>query len=212
MSEEQRNSDIVNEEMSTIDQSLPENKEESLAEQTIPNMEDDDSDARWYVIHTYSGHEEKVKKNIQKLVETSGMQHLITEITVPMEKVLEVKNGQRRIKDRKLYPGYVIIKMVITDDSWYLVRNTQGVTGFVGHGATPVPLTVEEVCRMGIEKVAIELDVNLGDTVKVIGGPFEGFSGVVEEINAVKQIVKVRISTFRRDTPVELEFGQVDRI
>ncbi len=210
MSEEQMINDTEKDEISTEEKST--SNESSQVEQKVLSAETDDSDARWYVIHTYSGHEEKVKKNIQKLVESSGMQDLITEITVPMEKVLEVKNGQRRIKDRKLYPGYVIIKMIITDDSWYLVRNTQGVTGFVGHGATPVPLTVEEVCRMGIEKVAIELNVNLGDSVRVIGGPFEGFSGVVEEINAIKQVVKVRISTFRRDTPVELEFGQVDRI
>ncbi|MBE6031185.1 MAG: transcription termination/antitermination protein NusG [Firmicutes bacterium] len=174
--------------------------------------ENRDGEARWYVVHTYSGHENKVKVNIEKIVENRGMQDLILDIVVPTEDRVEIKNGQRKIKTKKMFPGYVIIKMIVTNESWYLVRNTQGVTGFVGHGSEPVPLTNEEVARMGIEKIWIDLDVEAGDTVKVISGPFESFMGVVEEVNTDKQTLKVIISMFGRDTLVELEFGQVDKI
>ncbi|MDD4566058.1 MAG: transcription termination/antitermination protein NusG [Eubacteriales bacterium] len=168
--------------------------------------------ANWYVVHTYSGHENKVKVNIEKIVENRGMQDLVLSIIVPTEDHVEIKNGQRRVKTRKMFPGYVLVKMIVTNESWYLVRNTQGVTGFVGHGSEPIPLTDEEVRRMGIEKIYIQLDIEPGDSVKVINGPFESFMGVVEEVNMDKQTLKVRISMFGRDTPVELEFGQVDKI
>lgn len=174
--------------------------------------EDPDTKARWYVVHTYSGHENKVKVNIEKIVENRGMQDLVLDIVVPTEDVVELKNGQRKVKTRKMFPGYVIVKMLVTNESWYLVRNTQGVTGFVGHGSEPIPLTNEEVRRMGIEKVHVEIDIEVGDNVKVVNGPFESFMGVVEEVNMDKQILKVKISMFGRDTPVELEFGQVDKI
>jgi len=167
---------------------------------------------KWYVVHTYSGHENKVKVNIEKIVENRGMQDLILSIVVPTEDRIEMKDGQKKIKTRKMFPGYVIVKMIITNESWYLVRNTQGVTGFVGHGSEPVPLTPEEVRRMGIEKVSIRLDVEPGDSVKVINGPFESFMGTVEEVNMEKQTLKVKISMFGRETPVELEFGQVDKL
>ncbi len=168
--------------------------------------------AKWYVVHTYSGHENKVKVNIEKIVENRGMQDLVLSIIVPTEDVVEMKNGQRKVKTRKMFPGYVLVKMIVTNESWYLVRNTQGVTGFVGHGSEPIPLTNEEVRRMGIEKIYIQLDIEPGDSVKVINGPFESFMGVVEEVNMDKQTLKVKISMFGRDTPVELEFGQVDKI
>ena len=171
-----------------------------------------DGEAKWYVVHTYSGHENKVKFNIEKIVENRGMQNLILDVIVPTEDRVEVKNGQRKVKTRKMFPGYVLVKMIVTNESWYLVRNTQGVTGFVGHGSDPIPLTVEEVRRMGIEKIYIDLDVNVGDTVKVINGPFENFMGVVEEVNMEKQTLKARVSMFGRDTPVELDFAQVDKI
>ena len=171
-----------------------------------------DGKARWYVVHTYSGHENKVKANIEKMVENRGMQDLILEIVVPTEERVEMKNGQKKIKTKKMFPGYVIIKMIVNNESWYLVRNTQGVTGFVGHGSDPIPLTDEEITRMGIEKVYIDLDVRPGDTVRVISGPFESFMGEVLEINKEKQVLTVKISMFGRDTPVELEFGQVDVI
>jgi transcriptional antiterminator NusG len=168
--------------------------------------------AKWYVVHTYSGHENKVKVNIEKIVENRGMQDLVLSIIVPTEDHVEVKNGQRKVKTRKMFPGYVLVKMIVTNESWYLVRNTQGVTGFVGHGSEPIPLTNEEVRRMGIEKIYIHLDIEAGDSVKVINGPFESFMGVVEEVNVDKQTLKVKISMFGRDTPVELEFDQVDKI
>lgn len=175
----------------------------------LPGMADN---ANWYVVHTYSGHENKVKANIEKIVENRGMQDLVLGIVVPTEDRIEVKNGQRKIKTRKMFPGYVIVKMVMTDESWYLVRNTQGVTGFVGHGSKPIPLSNEEVRKMGIEKVSIKLDIEPGNNVKVISGPFESFMGVVEEINMEKQTLKVLISMFGRETPVELEFGQVEKL
>jgi transcription termination/antitermination factor nusG len=171
-----------------------------------------DGNAKWYVVHTYSGHENKVKVNIEKMVENRGMQDLILDIVVPTEDRVEIKEGQRKIKTKKMFPGYVIIKMVVNNESWYLVRNTQGVTGFVGHGSNPIPLTDTEVARMGIEKVYIDLDVEVGDTVRVISGPFESFMGEVLDISKEKQILTVRVSMFGRDTPVELEFGQVDKI
>jgi transcriptional antiterminator NusG len=179
-----------------------------------PLLDDDESDdrAKWYVVHTYSGHENKVKVNIEKIVENRGMQDLVLKIVVPTEDRMEIKNGQRRVKTRKMFPGYVLVKMIVTNESWYLVRNTQGVTGFVGHGSEPIPLTRDEVRRMGIEKIYIDLDIDVGDTVKVINGPFESFMGAVEEVNMERQTLKARISMFGRDTPVELEFGQVDKI
>lgn len=171
-----------------------------------------DGEAKWYVVHTYSGHENKVKANIEKIVENRGMQELIQDVVVPTEDRVEIKNGQRKIKTRKMFPGYVIVKMIVTNESWYLVRNTQGVTGFVGHGSDPIPLSTEEVRRMGIEKVYIDLDVDIGDTVKIINGPFESFMGVVEKVNMEKQTLKAKISMFGGDTPVELDFAQVDKI
>jgi len=171
-----------------------------------------DGQARWYVVHTYSGHENKVKVNIEKMVENRGMQDVILEVTVPTEDIVEVKDGQRKIKTRKMFPGYVIIKMIVTNESWYLVRNTQGVTGFVGHGSDPIPLSKEEVARMGIEKVYIDLDVEIGETVRVINGPFESCMGTVEAIDPERQVLKVKVSMFGRETPVELEFSQVAKI
>ncbi len=212
------------EDIEFVDEDMVELPEEDVQEEKIQvstkpvfiNMdaayEDPETKARWYVVHTYSGHENKVKVNIEKIVENRGMQELVLNIVVPTEDVVEIKNGQRKVKTRKMFPGYVIVKMIVTNESWYLVRNTQGVTGFVGHGSEPVPLTNEEVRRMGIEKVHVELDIGLGDSVKVINGPFEGFMGVVEEVNLDKQTLKVRISMFGRDTPVELEFNQVDKL
>ena len=171
-----------------------------------------DGEAKWCVVNTYSGHENKVKGNIEKLVENRGMQDLVLEVVVPTEDIVEVKGGQRKIKTKKMFPGYVLVKMIVTNESWYLVRNTQGVTGFVGHGSNPIPLTLEEVRRMGIEKIYIDLDIRIGDTIKVINGPFENFMGTVEEVNMEKQTLRARVSMFGRDTPVELDFSQVDKL
>lgn len=171
-----------------------------------------DGTPKWYVVHTYSGYENKVKTNIDKMVEYRGMQDQILEVAIPTEDRIEIRNGQKKVKTRKLYPGYVVIKMVVNNETWYLVRNTEGVTGFVGHGSDPIPLTKEEVVRMGVEKMRIDIDVEVGDAIRIVGGPFEGQVGIVEDINPEKQIVKAKVSMFGRDTPVELEFPQVSKI
>lgn len=185
------------------------------AEEDVYDESDKDS-PRWYVIHTYSGHESKVKQNIEKLVENSSeesrLKDKIVKIVVPTEDFVEMKEGQRKLKSRKTFPGYVLVKMRVDNESWYLVRNTQGVTGFVGHGVEPVPLTKEEVRRMGIEKVYIELDIHEGDGIKIINGPFEGVTGVVEEVNPEKETLRARISMFGRDTLVELVYDQVEQL
>ena len=167
---------------------------------------------KWYVVHTYSGHENKVKANIEKLVENRGMQDLVLQVIVPTEDRVEMTDEGRKVKTRKIFPGYVIVKMIVTNESWYLVRNTQGVTGFVGEGSEPIPLTDEEVRRLGIEKTVIVLNINVGDNVKIISGPFKGFTGLVEEVNADKQTLRTKVDMFGRATPVELEFDQVDVI
>lgn len=168
--------------------------------------------AKWYVVHTYSGHENKVKANIEKIVENRGMEDIILEVAVPTEEIVEVKNGKKKAKQKKIFPGYVIVKMFMTDESWYVVRNTRGVTGFVGPGSKPVPLTDDEVRNMGIEKKILTIDIAIGDSVRVISGPFDSFVGVVEEVNMDKQSFKVLISMFGRETPVELEFSQVVKL
>jgi transcriptional antiterminator NusG len=168
--------------------------------------------AKWYVVHTYSGHENKVKLNLELMVERRGMEEIIQEVEVPTEEYTEVKNGKKKIKQRKIFPGYVLVKMIITNESWYVVRNTRGVTGFVGPGSKPVPLTEDEVKRMGIEVSLPEIDIEVGDTIQVTSGPFESFMGVVEEINQEKLTLKVMISMFGRETSVELEYTQVEKL
>jgi len=168
--------------------------------------------AKWYVVHTYSGHENKVKANIEKIVENRGMQDIILEVSVPTEEIVETKNGKKKVKSRKVFPGYALVKMIMTDESWYVVRNTRGVTGFVGPGTKPIPLTDDEVHNMGIETRLVELDVKIGQSIRVVSGPFEDFVGIVEGVNTEKHSVKVRISMFGRETPVELEYDQIETI
>ncbi len=172
------------------------------------------NEAQWYVVHTYSGYENKVKDTLDMIVENRGIQDFIQEVSVPTEEVLEIKDGKRKTYQRKLYPGYVLVKMVLTDEIWYIVRNTRGVTGFVGPSSTkPVPLTDEELMIMGLESDWVpEVDYDLGDSVKIIHGPLDGFIGTVQEINAEKKKVIVLVSMFGRDTPVELELTQILRI
>ncbi|MFR6343439.1 MAG: transcription termination/antitermination protein NusG [Christensenellales bacterium] len=158
----------------------------------------------WYVVHTYSGYENKVKANLEKSVENRGMQDMILEVKVPMEDSIEVKNGKKKTVSRKVYPGYVMIKMFLTDESWYIVRNTRGVTGFVGPGSRPIPLSDAEVRMTGIENVSIDIDVEVGQNVTITSGPLENFVGVIEEINKERQKLKVSVSMFGRDTTVEL--------
>ena len=168
--------------------------------------------ANWYVIHTYSGYENKVAANIDKMVENRKMQDLILEIKVPTEIVTEIKDNKTREVERKVFPGYVLVKMVMTDDSWYVVRNIHGVTGFVGPASKPVPLTEAEVESLGVEKRIIEVGYAIGDSVKIVDGPLEGFTGIVEHLDVSKNYVNVIISMFGRETPVELELDQVEVI
>ncbi len=150
--------------------------------------------------------------NLLKTVENNGLHDSILDVKVPMEETIEVKNGKKKHVQRKLYPGYVMVKMFLTDETWYVVRNTRGVTGFVGPGSKPIPLSDAEVRAMGVENVHIKLDVQVGENVMITSGPLESFIGVVDEINAEKQKVKVTVSMFGRDTSVELDFVQVKRI
>lgn len=169
-------------------------------------------DAQWYVVHTYSGYENKVKANIEKIVENRDMQDYIVDIVVPMEEQIEIKEGKKKATLRKVFPGYVLIKMIMTDESWYMVRNTRGVTGFVGPGSKPVPLSEDEIKSMGVEEFAPVLDYEVGDSVRVISGPLENFIGTVEEINLERKKVKAMVSMFGRDTPVELELAQIQKL
>lgn len=170
----------------------------------------------WYVIHTYSGYENKVKTNLEKRVESMNMEDKIFRVLVPMEDEIEIKNGKKKVSKRKVFPGYVLVEMDMTDDSWYVVRNTPGVTGFVGSGSKPIPLLEQEVFailrQMGLEKTRTKIDVVVGQSVRVISGPFKEFIGVVVEILEEKQKVRVSVSMFGRETPVELEFGQVEKL
>ena len=171
-----------------------------------------DENAQWYVIHTYSGYENKVKANIEKIVETRGMQDLIQEVSVPVADTVEIKNGQKKVVPRKVFPGYVLLKMVMNDDTWFIVRNTRGVTSFVGPASKPIPLTDREIRSMGIETVIETVDISVSDSVKIKSGAFEGSMGIVKEVNHGKKTVIVRLSVFGRETPVELDFMQVERM
>ena len=167
--------------------------------------------AKWYVVHTYSGYENAVKTSIEKFVTGRNMEDKILRIEIPLETVTEVtESGATREVERKVFPGYVLIKMVMTDDTWHLVRNVRGVTGFVGSANKPIPLTEEEVLAMGMEKHEIVVQYNVGDHVKIVDGPLASFTGVVEEIEPEKNRVSVMVSMFGRETPVELELDQVE--
>lgn len=171
--------------------------------------------AKWYVIHTYSGYENKVAQNIEKVVENRKLHDLIPEIRVPMESYSEVgKEGEVKEAERKLFPSYVLVKMVMNDDTWYIVRNIRGVTGFVGPGSKPVPLTEAEIEALGVDtkSAAIEVNYKEGDSISVIGGSFEGFTGTVETVNLEEQTVDVIVSMFGRETPVSLPITQVTKL
>ena len=175
--------------------------------------------AKWYVIHTYSGYENKVANNIETVVENRQMQDQILEVKIPMETVTEIKDNKKRDVERKVFPGYVLVTLavdvedgeyVMSDDTWYVIRNTRGVTGFVGPESKPIPLSDEEVLALGVEKRQVEVAYQVGDLVNIIDGPFGDFSGVVEEIDPDKDLVRVTISMFGRETPVEFALDQVE--
>ena len=170
-------------------------------------------DAKWYVVHTYSGYENAVKPSIEKFVSGRGMEDKILRIEIPLETVTEVTDsGETRQVERKVFPGYVLIKMVMTDDTWHLVRNVRGFTGFVGSANKAIPLTEEEVLAMGMEKHEIIVKYAVGDHVRIVDGPLSTFTGVVEEIEPEKNRVSVMVSMFGRETPVELELDQVETL
>ena len=170
----------------------------------------------WYVIHTYSGYEEAVARNLKQRIESFGMEDKIFNVIVPIEKKIKIKSGKLKTVDEKIYPGYVLVEMIVTDDSWYVVRNTTRVTGFVGSGTTPIPVSDEEIKnlqkRMGVEEPKYKIDFSAGDVVKIIDGPFKEFDGKVSEIDEERGRVKVLVSMFGRETPVELDFLQVKKI
>ena len=178
------------------------------------SREEKAKDAKWYVVHTYSGHENKVKANLEKMVENRGMRDDIFEVAVPTEEYIDTKSGKKKLKERKMFPGYVLIKMIINDESWYLVRNTRGVTGFVGPSSKPIPLSDSEVLALGVQdKIAMPIvDFKSKDPIRVVAGPFENFIGTIDTINMEKRKVKVYVSMFGRETLVELEFDQIEKV
>ncbi len=169
--------------------------------------------AKWYVVHTYSGYENTVKMTIEKSVETRQLQDIIHQVSIPMETVTEITDNGPKTYDRKVFPGYVLVKMVMTDDAWYIIKNVRGVTGFVTSGSNkPTPLTEDEVYQLGVEKREIVVGYKLGDTVTIVDGPLNGFNGVVDLLDIEKNKVRVTVSMFGRETPVELELDQVEAV
>lgn len=170
----------------------------------------------WFVIHTYSGYENKVKTNLEKRVESMNVGDKIFRILVPMEDEVEIKDGKKKMTKRKVFPGYVLVEMFLTDDSWYVVRNTPGVTGFVGTGSKPIPLLESEIAHilkhMGMEEATPKAKFSVGESVRVKDGPFQNFTGIIEEVYPEKGKVKVLVAMFGRETPVELDYGQVQKL
>ena len=170
------------------------------------------SEAQWYVVHTYSGYENKVKVDIEKTIENRGLQDQILEVSVPMEEVIELKNGAQKQVERKMFPGYVLLHMIMNDDTWYVVRNTRGVTGFVGPGSKPVPLTEEEMNNLGFKATGVVVDFVVGDTVVVMSGAWKDTVGVIKVVNESKQSITINVEMFGRETPVELSFSEVKKM
>ena len=170
------------------------------------------SEARWYVVHTYSGYENKVKANIEKTIENRNLQDQILEVMIPLQNVIEEKNGVKKQVQKKMFPAYVLINMVMNDDTWYVVRNTRGVTGFVGPGSKPVPLTDEEMEKMGLMADEEFVPFKVGDTVIVTAGVWENTAGVVQSISESRQIVTINVDMFGRETPVEIDFMDIEKV
>lgn len=174
------------------------------------------SEKSWFAIHTYSGYEDRVAENLRQRIESMDMADKIFDVIVPTEKQIEIRNGKRRTVDKKIFPGYVMVQMIVTDDSWFVVRNTPNVTGFIGAGTTPTPMSDDEVSvlrqRMGVEEPTYEVDLRKGETVNIIDGPFKDFDGQVDEVDKQKGKIKVLVNMFGRETPVELDFLQVRKI
>jgi transcriptional antiterminator NusG len=176
------------------------------------SQKDYDSVPRWYVVHTYSGYENKVKADLEKTIKNRELEDFFFDIIVPREEQIEIKDGQKKTNLKKVFPGSVLVKMIVTEQTWYIVRNTRGVTSFVGSGTDPIPLTDEEIRKMGFETVPVNVDYGVNDNIKILGGPLDGYTGIVKEIKKDKNKVVVLVSMFGRETPVELEFSQVQKI
>ena len=176
--------------------------------------EDRPGTLEWYVVHTYSGYENKVKDNLEKSVENNGMQNLITEVVVPTEEVVELRNGKRVVTHHKTFPGYVLVHMIITNESWYVVRNTRGVTGFVGPESKPIPLTQEELDRMlNSAPNSVDSKFAVGEEVRILSGPLENFTGVIEEIDGIRQKLRVKVKMFLgREMQIEVDLDQVEKV
>ena len=170
------------------------------------------AEANWYVVHTYSGYENKVKADIEKTIENRHLEDEILEVRIPMQDVVEMKNGAKKQVQKKMFPGYVLINMVMNDDTWYVVRNTRGVTGFVGPGSKPVPLTEAEMRPLGIKEENVVVDLKEGDMVTIIGGVWKDTVGVIQSMNESKQIVTINVELFGRETPVEISFAEVKKM
>ncbi len=205
MSEEMEKSFESDEQLSNAEAPIDEGAEAVVNENVNEN-------AHWYVVHTYSGYENKVKANLESAIINRHLEDQIFEVRVPLQDVVEVKNGVRKNVQRKMFPGYVLVNMDMNDETWYVVRNTRGVTGFVGPGSKPIPLKDEEVVAMGVERIPIVLDIEEGESVRVVNGPLENFIGKVEKIDVERQKVKLTVSMFGRETPVELDFIQVQKL
>ncbi len=175
-----------------------------------------DLEKKWYVLHTYSGYEDNVSRNLKQRIESMGMEDKIFNVLVPKEKKIKIKNGKRKTVEERIFPGYVLVQMIVTDDSWYVVRNTPNVTGFIGSGTIPTPISEEEIKtlqkRMGVSEPKYKIDVVVGEAIKIIDGPFKDFDGKVSEIDPDRGKIKVLVSVFGRETPVELDFLQIKKI
>ncbi|MBB1553279.1 MAG: transcription termination/antitermination protein NusG [Clostridiales bacterium] len=176
------------------------------------SQKDYDLEPRWYVVHTYSGYENKVKTDLEKMIKNRELQDYFFDIIVPMEEQIEIKDGKTKTNLKKVFPGYVLVKMIVTEQTWYIVRNTRGVTGFVGSGTDPIPLTDSEIRKMGFDIQSFNINYEVNDQIRVITGPFENFTGTVISINKEKHKVKVMISMFGRETPVDVDFTEVEKI
>ena len=174
------------------------------------SQKDYDLEPRWYVVHTYSGYENKVKTDLEKMIKNRELQDYFFDIIVPMEEQIEIKDGKTKTNLKKVFPGYVLVKMIVTEQTWYIVRNTRGVTGFVGSGTDPIPLTDSEIRKMGFDIQSFNINYEVNDQIRVITGPFENFTGTVISINKEKHKVKVMISMFGRETPVDVDFTEVE--
>lgn len=176
------------------------------------SQKDYDLEPRWYVVHTYSGYENKVKTDLEKMIKNRELQDYFFDIIVPMEEQIEIKDGKTKTNLKKVFPGYVLVKMIVTEQTWYIVRNTRGVTGFVGSGTDLIPLTDSEIRKMGFDIQSFNINYEVNDQIRVITGPFENFTGTVISINKEKHKVKVMISMFGRETPVDVDFTEVEKI